>query len=85
MILYRKRNRKSADGAEVDLQPLGLIVQFLVLELCRTLLTCHLVLIAVGLLAVNAAVFDEAAGAALELDGAALAAAALPAAGAHVG
>ena len=87
MIFHNQRNRKSADGAEVALRPFEpLIVQFLVLELCHALLAGPLVLLAVGLLAVHAAVFDEAAGrAALEPDGAALAAAALSAAGAHVG
>ena len=84
MLFHRQRNRQSADRAGVPLRPLEpLVVQFLVLELRRTLLTRPLVLSAVGLLAVHAAVLDEAAGrAALELDGVVLA---LPAAGAHVG
>ena len=58
-------------GRSPPLRPLvTLIVQLLVLELCGTLLACLLVLLAVGLLAVHAAVFDEAAGrAVLELDG----------------
>ena len=47
-----------------------LTVQLLVLELCRKLLARLLVLLAVGPLAVHAAVLDEAAGRALlELDG----------------
>ena len=47
-----------------------MIVQLLVLELCCALLARPLVLLAVGLLAVHAAVLDEAAGrAVLELDG----------------
>jgi len=46
-----------------------LAVQLLVLELCCTLLACLLVLLAVGALAVHAAVLDEEAGrAVLELD-----------------
>ena len=71
MLIYGKRYRQSADRAEVPLRPLvSLIVQFLVLELCCALLACLLVLLAVGLLAVHAAVLDEATGrAVLELDG----------------
>jgi len=47
-----------------------LAVQSLVLEFCCTLLAGLLVLLAVGFLAVHAAVLDEAAGrAVLELDG----------------
>ena len=65
-----ERNRQGADWAEVSLRPIvSLTVQSFVLELCRTLLAYLLVLLAVGLLAVHAAVFDEAAGGAvLELD-----------------
>ena len=63
MLIHWQRNRQCADRAEVVLWPLEpLIVQFLVLELCHTLLTCPLVLPAVGPLAVHAAVLDEAAG-----------------------
>ncbi|EJK53564.1 hypothetical protein THAOC_26975, partial [Thalassiosira oceanica] len=48
----------------------ALAVQFLVLELCHALLASLLVQLAVGPLAVHAAVLDEAAGrAVLELDG----------------
>ena len=47
-----------------------LAVQLLVLEFCRTLLACLLVLFAVSLLAIHAAVLDEVAGiAAFELGG----------------
>ena len=71
MISKRQRNWQSADRAEVALRPLvSLAVQLLVLELCRPLLACLLVLLAVGPLAVHAAVLDEAAGrTVLELDG----------------
>ena len=71
MIIRWQRNRQSADRAEVPLHPLEpLTVQLLVLQLGRTLLACLLVLLAVGPLAVHAAVLDEAAGCAvLELDG----------------
>ncbi|EJK73475.1 hypothetical protein THAOC_04899, partial [Thalassiosira oceanica] len=44
----------------------------LVLELGYALLACSLMILAVGLLAVHAAVFDEKAGAILEFDGTAL-------------
>ncbi|EJK53433.1 hypothetical protein THAOC_27137, partial [Thalassiosira oceanica] len=59
-----------ADRTEVHLWPLmPLTVQLLVLDLCRTLLACLLVQLAVGPLAVHAAVLDEAARrAVLELD-----------------
>ena len=57
---------------------MSLAVQLLVLELSNALLACLLVQLAVCLLAVNAAVFDEVAGiAALELDGAAVSLAAV--------
>ncbi|EJK59051.1 hypothetical protein THAOC_20774, partial [Thalassiosira oceanica] len=71
MLIHRQRNRQSADRAEVPLRPLEpLAVQLLVLELGRALLARPLVLLAVGPLAVDAAVLDEAAGrAVLELDG----------------
>ena len=65
-----ERNRQSADRAEVPLRSLvPLTVQLLVFELSCTLLARLLVLLAVGSLAVHAAVLDEAAGiAVLELD-----------------
>ena len=72
MLWHWERDRQSADRAEFPFRPLvSSTVQFLVLELRFTLLlACLLVLLAVGLLAVHAAVFDEAAGrAALHLDG----------------
>ncbi|EJK61585.1 hypothetical protein THAOC_17900 [Thalassiosira oceanica] len=71
MIFNVQGNRQSAERAEVPLRPLvPLTVQLLKLELCRALLACLLVLLAVGPLAVHAAVLDEAAGrAVLELDG----------------
>ena len=73
MDANRWRNWQSAYWAEVPLRPLmSLTVQLLVLQLSCALLAGLLVLIAVGLLAVNAAVLDDAAGrAVLELDGAA--------------
>ena len=71
MILHWKRDRQSADRADLKLWPLvTLRVKLLVLELGRALLAGFLVLLAVALLAVHAAVLDEAAGrAVLELDG----------------
>ena len=73
MLLHWQRNRQSADRAEVPLWPLvPLTLQLLVFQLCDTLLTSLLVLLAMYFLAVHAAVFYEAAGrAVLELDGAA--------------
>jgi len=70
MLAHWQRNWQGADRAEVFLRPLvPLTVQLLILELCRTLLACLLVLLAVGPLAVHAAVLDEAAGrAVLERD-----------------
>ena len=71
MITHLEWNGQSAERAEVpfmSLQPLA--VQPLVLELCRALLTGLLVLLAVGPLAVHAAVLHEAASiAVLQLDG----------------
>ena len=71
MLRYWEWHWHSADRAEVPLWSLlSLIVQLLVLQLRYTFLACLLVLLAVGLLAVDTAVFDEAAGrAVLELDG----------------
>ena len=71
MIIHWQRNRQSADRAEVPVRPLQtLAVQLLVLELCCTLLARLLVLLAMGPLAVHAAILDEAAcRAVLELDG----------------
>ena len=71
MITGRQRDWQCADRTKVLLHPLlPLTVQLLVLQLCRALLAGLLVLLAVGLLTVNTAVLDEAAGrAALELDG----------------
>ena len=62
--------RQCAYRAEIPLGPLPtLAIQLLVFELGRTFLACLLVLLALGLLAVHAAVLDEAAGrAVLELD-----------------
>ncbi|EJK48376.1 hypothetical protein THAOC_32832 [Thalassiosira oceanica] len=70
MLAHRHWDRQSADQAEIPLRPLvPLTVQLLVLELGRASLACLLVLLAVGPLAVHAAVLDEAAGrAVLELD-----------------
>ena len=71
MLIYWQRDGQSADRTGVPLRPLEpLAVQLLVLELCRTLLARFLVLLAVGPLAVHAAVLHEVAGrTALELDG----------------
>ena len=71
MIHPGKQYGQSADRAEVPLLSLvPLTVKLLVFELCHTLLARLLVLLAVGPLAVHAAVLDEAAGRAiLELDG----------------
>ncbi|EJK67099.1 hypothetical protein THAOC_11910, partial [Thalassiosira oceanica] len=87
MVIRRKRDRQSADRAEVPLRPLvPLTVQLLVLELCRALLAHLLVQLAVGPLAVHAAVLDEAAcRAVLELDASLAATAAFAAVGAKVG
>ena len=70
MIVNRKWYCKETDRAEVILWSLvTLAVQLLVLELGHALLACLLVLLAMDLLAVNAAVFHEEAGVAvLELD-----------------
>ena len=64
-------NWQSAERAKIFLWPfLPLRVQLLVLDLCCTLLAGCLVLLAMGLLAVHAAVLDEATcRAVLELDG----------------
>ena len=63
MFIHLDRYRQRADRAEVSLRPLQpLTVQLLILEICGTLLACLLVLLAMGLLAVQAAVLDEAAG-----------------------
>ena len=74
-------DRQRTDRAEISLWTLlSLAVQLLVVELSRTLLACLLVLLAMGPLAVHAAVPDEAAGRAVpERDSAALG---LPAVGA---
>ena len=71
MFIHWNRDRQRADRAEVLLHSIvSPTVQLLVSELCCTLLACLLVLLAVGLLAVHAAVLDEAAGrTVLELDG----------------
>ena len=72
MRLHAQGDRQSADRAEVLLRPrlVSLPEQSFVPELCRTLLAYPLVLLAMGLLAVHTAVFDEVAGGAvLELDG----------------
>ena len=70
MLLHRYGYRHSTDRAEVPLRPLEpLTVQLLVPELSSAFLAGLLVLLAVGPLAVHAAVFDEAAcRAILELD-----------------
>ncbi|EJK72078.1 hypothetical protein THAOC_06429 [Thalassiosira oceanica] len=63
MLFNPKRNRQSADQAEVTLRPLvALTVQLLVLQLSRASLACPLVLLAMRPLAIHAAVLDEAAG-----------------------
>ena len=71
MLIDWQRYRQRANRAVAPLRPLvSLTVQLLVLELCRPLLARLLVMLAVGPLAVHAAVLDEAAGrAVLELDG----------------
>ncbi|EJK56537.1 hypothetical protein THAOC_23557, partial [Thalassiosira oceanica] len=70
MLGFRQRYRQGADRAGIRLWSLvPLIVQPLVLEFGRALLTCLLVLLAMSLLAVHAAVLDEEAGrAVLELE-----------------
>ena len=70
MGIHAYRNRQGADRTEVPLRPLvPLAVQLFVLELGCTLLSGLLVLLAMYLLAVHAAVLDEATGrAVLELD-----------------
>ena len=66
MIIHRYRDWQRADRTEVFLRPLQpLTVQLLVPELSRTLLARLLVLLAVGPLAVHAAILDEAAGSAV--------------------
>ena len=81
MLTHRERDWQGADRAEVHFRPLKpLAEQPLLPQLCRTLLACRLVLLAVGPLAVHAAVFDEVACIAfLELDGVAPALAAVSA------
>ena len=71
MATHRQWDRQRADRAEVSLRPLvSLAVQPFVLQFGCAFLACSLVLLAMGLLAVHAAVLDEAAGrAVLELDG----------------
>ena len=71
MIIHRQWNRQGANRAEVPLRPLvPLTIELLVLELSHALLACLLVPLAVGPLAVHAAVLDESAGrAVLEPDG----------------
>ena len=83
MLVCRYWHGLRAYGAELLLQSLvSLTVQPLVLQLSRALLACLLVDLAVGLLAVHAAVLDEeAGGAVLELDASA---ALLPTVGAHI-
>ena len=85
MLIHLQRNRQSADWAEVPLWPLvSLAVQLLVFQLRRAFLAGALVPLAVGLLAVDAAIFDEVTGrAVLELDRATLASTAFSAVGAH--
>ena len=62
MATYGEGNRQGADRTKIPLLPLeSMAVQLLVLEICRTLLAHLLVLLAVRLLAVHAAVLDEAA------------------------
>ena len=70
MLNRRHWHGLRADRAELRLQPLvSLAVQPLVLEIGRAFLAGLLVMLAVGLLAVHAAVFDEEAGRAVfELD-----------------
>jgi len=72
MITHGLWDQQSADRAEVTIwPPVSLTVQLLVLDCGHALLARLLVLLAVGLLAVNAAVFHKSAGhAVLELDGA---------------
>ena len=74
MLIDWQRYRQRANRTEAPLRPLvSLTVQLLVLELCRPLLARLLVMLAVGSLAVDATVLDEAAGrAVLEFDGVAL-------------
>ena len=63
MFIHWKRDRQCAERAEVPLRPLvSLPVQLLVLELSRALLAGLLVQLAMGPLAVHAAVLDESAG-----------------------
>ena len=83
MFAWRHWNGQCAYWAEVPLRLLvSLSVQPLVLELGRALLAGLLVLLAMGLLAVHTAIFDEEAGrAVLELDSVATS---LCAVGAHI-
>ena len=69
ILVHGYRNRQRAYRAEVLLRSLvSLIVQPFVLQFGRALLACLLMLLAMGPLAVHAAVLDEAAGrAGLEL------------------
>ena len=71
MVIHGYWDWQRAYRAEISFWPLlPLAVQTLVLELGRTLLACLLVLLAVGPLAIHAAVIDDAAGrAVLEPDG----------------
>ena len=71
MIIYPERNRQSADRAVVTLRSLeSLRVQPLLHEFCFTLFAGLLVLLAVSVLAVDAAVLDGAARRGVtELDG----------------
>ena len=70
MFVHREWHSKQTDRTKVSFRSLvTLAVQLLVLDLRRALLACLLVLLAVDLLAVDAAVFDEEAGrAVLQLD-----------------
>ena len=70
MLAHRQRYWQCTYRTEVTLRPLvAFSVQHLVLQLGRAFLACLLVLLAVGLLAVHAAVLDEETGrAVLELD-----------------
>ena len=70
MLVHGKRDRQRAYRAEIPLGPLlPLAVQSLVFQLRDTLFARSLVLLAMGFLAVHAAVLDEVASrAVLELD-----------------
>ena len=71
MFRQWERYCKETDRAEMRLRPLvALAVQLLVLQLGRALFACLLVMLAMDLLAVDAAVFHKVAGrAVLQLDG----------------